>query len=49
MAQPLIRSFVAETIAALGAPSPVVEFGSLQVEPGQDGDLRPLFARSGSA
>src|SRR5207247_792573 len=25
-------------------PDPVVEFGALQVEPGQDADLRPLFA-----
>lgn len=25
-------------------PAPIVEFGALQVEEGQDGDLRPLFA-----
>jgi SAM-dependent methyltransferase len=43
MAQPLIRSFVAELAGMLELPDPVVEFGSLQVEPDQDGDLRPLF------
>src|SRR6266536_6436782 len=30
-------------MAVVDLPDPVVEFGSLQVEPGQDGDLRPLF------
>jgi SAM-dependent methyltransferase len=44
MAQPIIRAFVADVLAAVEAPDPVVEFGALQVEPGQDGDLRPLFA-----
>jgi hypothetical protein len=44
MAQPLIRAFVAELAAQVELPDPVVEFGALQVEPGQDGDLRPLFA-----
>ena len=43
MAQPLIRSFVSELQMAVELPDPVVEFGALQVEPGQDGDLRPLF------
>jgi SAM-dependent methyltransferase len=43
MAQPLIRSFVAELAGMLELPDPVVEFGALQVEAGQDGDLRPLF------
>ncbi len=43
MAQPLIRSFVAELASALELPGPVVEFGALQVEADQDGDLRPLF------
>ena len=44
MAQPIIRSFLAELVAHTELPDPVVEFGSLQVEPGQDGELRPLFA-----
>lgn len=44
MAQPLIRSFVQELAAAVELPDPVVEFGSMQVEAHQDGDLRPLFA-----
>lgn len=44
MAQPLIRAFVGDLTAALGLPDPVVEFGSMQVEAHQDGDLRPLFA-----
>ncbi len=43
MAQPIIRSFLAELVARVELPDPVVEFGSLQVEPGQDGDLRGLF------
>ena len=41
---PLLRSFVADVLRAVETPDPVVEFGSLQVEPGQDADLRPLFA-----
>jgi hypothetical protein len=44
MAQPLIRSFVAELARRHELPDPLVEFGALQVEAGQDGDLRPLFA-----
>lgn len=44
MAQPLIRSFVAALAARHALPDPVVEFGALQVEADQDGDLRPLFA-----
>jgi SAM-dependent methyltransferase len=44
VAQPLIRGFVADLAHVVELPDPVVEFGSLQVEPGQDGDLRPLFA-----
>ena len=43
MAQPLIREFLAELTQLIELPDPVVEFGSLQVEPGQDSDLRPLF------
>src|SRR3954464_9691793 len=41
---PLLRSFVADVLRAVPTPDPVVEFGSLQVEPGQEADLRPLFA-----
>src|SRR6476469_9346489 len=44
MAQPLIRAFVTELAGMLELPAPVMEFGALQVESGQDGDLRPLFA-----
>lgn len=44
MAQPLIRRLVGDLAATMTLPDPVVEFGALQVEPGQDGDLRPLFA-----
>lgn len=44
MAQPLIRSFVEELADAVELPDPVVEYGALQVEVHQDGDLRPLFA-----
>ena len=41
---PLLRDFVTDALALVETPDPVVEFGSLQVEPGQDADLRPLFA-----
>jgi hypothetical protein len=44
MAQPVIRRFVEELSGMLALPDPVVEFGAMQVEAGQDGDLRPLFA-----
>jgi SAM-dependent methyltransferase len=44
VAQPITRAFVRDLMAVADLPDPVVEFGSLQVEPGQDGDLRPLFA-----
>jgi hypothetical protein len=44
MATPLTRRFVEDLLRAVDLPDPVVEFGALQVEPGQDGDLRPLFA-----
>jgi SAM-dependent methyltransferase len=44
VAQPLIRGFVEDLARVLVLPDPVVEFGSLQVESDQDGDLRPLFA-----
>jgi len=42
--QPFLRDFVGDVLAAVETPDPVVEFGALQVEPGQDADLRPLFA-----
>jgi SAM-dependent methyltransferase len=42
--QPLVRAFVEDALEALAPPDPVVEFGSMQVEAGQDADLRPLFA-----
>ena len=44
MAQRLIRDFVGDLMRVLELPDPVVEFGALQVEADQDGDLRPLFA-----
>ncbi len=44
MAQPLIVEFVTELVGRLELPAPIVEFGSLQVEPGQPNDLRRLFA-----
>jgi SAM-dependent methyltransferase len=43
LAQQLIVDVVAELAALLDLPEPVVEFGSLQVEPDQPNDLRPLF------
>ena len=44
MAQPIIRDLVTDLLKDLQPPDPVVEFGALQVEAEQDGDLRPLFA-----
>jgi len=44
VAQPLIRSLVEDLDRTIGLVEPIVEFGSLQVEPGQPNDLRPLFA-----
>ncbi len=43
MAQRLIREFVRDLAARIEFPDPIVEFGALQVEPSQKGDLRPLF------
>jgi SAM-dependent methyltransferase len=43
LAQQLIVDVVAELTRVIDFPEPVVEFGSLQVEPGQPHDLRPLF------
>jgi hypothetical protein len=44
LAQQLIIEFVRELAGVVALPDPVVEFGALQVEPGQPNDLRPLFA-----
>jgi SAM-dependent methyltransferase len=44
VAHPLIYGVVADVVASAALPEPIVEFGSLQVEPGQPNDLRPLFA-----
>lgn len=44
MAQPLIFAFVSELRDRIELPEPIVEFGSLQVEPGQPNDLRSLFS-----
>lgn len=43
MAQEIIRSFISDLTAAVELQEPIVEFGSLQVEPEQKGNLRPLF------
>jgi SAM-dependent methyltransferase len=44
VAQPISRAFLGDLMAALELPDPVVEFGSMQVEPDQDADLRRFFA-----
>ena len=41
---PIVRAFVEDVLEVVDLPDPVVEFGAMQVEAGQDGDLRPLFA-----
>jgi SAM-dependent methyltransferase len=43
MAQKLTRDFVRDLDLLMEFPEPIVEFGSMQVEPGQEGDLRPIF------
>ena len=43
MAQWLITNFIAELGQLIDLPAPIVEFGSLQVEPEQSGDLRMVF------
>jgi SAM-dependent methyltransferase len=43
MAQQVIFDFVSELAAKIELPEPIVEFGSMQVEPGQPNDLRSLF------
>lgn len=44
MAQELIRRFVVDLQRTEAMPAPVYDFGALQVEAGQDADLRPVFA-----
>lgn len=44
MAHSLIYEVVSDIAQCVRLPEPIVEFGSMQVEPGQPGDLRPLFA-----
>jgi SAM-dependent methyltransferase len=43
MAQTLIKDFVADVARVVELPDPVYDFGAMQVEAHQDGDLRPLF------
>jgi SAM-dependent methyltransferase len=43
VAQWLITNFIAELAQLVDLPEPIVEFGSLQVEPDQSNDLRLLF------
>lgn len=43
MAHPLLYGVVADVVDSLELLDPVVEFGSLQVEPDQPNDVRPLF------
>jgi hypothetical protein len=44
MAHNLLYGVIRDIVARIELHDPVVEFGSLQVEPGQPNDLRPLFA-----
>ena len=44
MSQALIRRFVHDLNQVYGLDEPIYEFGSLQVEPEQESDLRSLFA-----
>ena len=43
MAHQILFDVVADLVERIEFPEPIVEFGSLQVEPGQPNDLRPLF------
>lgn len=43
MAHDLLYNLVADLSRTIKFPEPIVEFGSMQVEPGQPNDLRPLF------
>lgn len=47
MARPVTRDFVIDVAMQLELPDPIVEFGSMQVEDDQDGDLRPALAELG--
>ena len=49
LAQQLIADFVTELADRMELTEPIVEFGSLQVEPGQPNDLRRLFSGRTSA
>jgi SAM-dependent methyltransferase len=40
---PIVRAFAQDALELLDPPDPVVEFGSRQVEAGQEADLRPLL------
>ncbi len=44
MAHNLLYAVVADAVSRIDLLEPIVEFGSMQVEPDQPGDLRPLFA-----
>jgi SAM-dependent methyltransferase len=44
VAHELLHAVVREIVERVDLPEPIVEFGSLQVEPDQPNDLRPLFA-----
>lgn len=44
MAQPITRDFLRDVLDAIALPEPIVEFGSLQVEPDQDSDVRRVLA-----
>jgi SAM-dependent methyltransferase len=44
VANPLTRGFLQDLQRVVALPDPIVEFGALQVEADQEGDLRPLFA-----
>jgi hypothetical protein len=44
MAHNLLYELVSDIVDRLTLAEPIVEFGSMQVEPGQPSDLRPLFA-----
>jgi SAM-dependent methyltransferase len=44
MAHGVLFGLVSDLVERLSMPEPIVEFGSMQVEPDQPNDLRPLFA-----
>lgn len=47
MARAITQDFVLDVCDRVGLPDPIVEFGSLQVEAEQDGDLRVLLRGQG--